>query len=170
MVLDRLRPPRGALPDENIKSDAMMFARVPIYGTRDAGRRFWATLKKVLTGIGLHQKSQCKALFTSQEDGDIKVMIACHVDDLLYAVKPGYEHFTGKILEAFHVEKSKISEQNFRFCGREIKQDEQKNIKVTCAATAEKIELVKYRTGMKRTDLAKDAENAQLYSVVGSLS
>ena len=106
----------------------------------------------------------------TQEDDDIKVMMACHVDDLLCGVKPGYEHFIEKILEAFHVEKSKISENNLGFCGREIEQDEQKNIKVTCNATAEKIELVKYSTGMKRTDLANDAENAQLRSVVGSLS
>ena len=70
-------------------------------------------------------------MFTYQEDGDIKAMIACHVDDLLCALKPGYEHFIEKILEACHVEKSKISEKNFRFCGREIEQDEQKNIKVT---------------------------------------
>ena len=68
------------------------------------------------------------------------------------------------------MEKAKISEKNFRFCGREIEQDEQRNIQVTCTATAEKIEPVKYSTGMKRTDLANDAENAQLRSVVGSLS
>ena len=173
MVLDRLmllRPPKGGLPDKNIPEGSMMLARVPIYGTRDAGRRFWAKLKKVLTDIGLHQNSQCKALFTYQEDGDIKVMIACHVDDLLYATKPGYESYIEKILEAFHVEKEKISEKNFRFCGREIAQDDQKNIKVTCTATAEKIEPVKFRTGLKKTDAANDAENAQLRSVVGSLS
>ena len=173
MILDRLmllRPPRGGLPDKSIPGDSMMLARVPIYGTRDAGRRFWAKLKKVLTDIGLHQNSQCRALFTYQEDGDIKVMIACHVDDLLYATKPGYESYVQKILEAFHVEKEKISEKNFRFCGREVAQDDQMNIKVTCAATAEKIEPVKFRTGLKKTDNANDAENAQLRSVVGSLA
>ena len=63
-----------------------------------------------------------------------------------------------------------VSEKNFRFCGCEIEQDEQRNIKVTCTATAEKIESVKYRPDLKRTDLANDAENAQLRSVVGSLS
>ena len=173
MILDRLmllRPPRGGLPDKSIPGDSMMLARVPIYGTRDAGRRFWAKLKKVLTDIGLHQNSQCRALFTYQEDGDIKVMIAYHVDDLLYATKPGYESYVQKILEAFHVEKEKISEKNFRFCGREVAQDDQMNIKVTCAATAENIEPVKFRTGLKKTDNGNDAENAQLRSVVGSLA
>ena len=70
----------------------------------------------------------------------------------------------------FHVEREKISEKNFRFCGREVAQDDQMNIKVTCAATAEKIEPVKFRTGLKKTDNANDAENAQLRSVVGSLA
>ena len=173
MILDRLmllRLPRGGLPDESVPAGAMILARVPIYGTRDAGRRIWAKLKQVLENIGFKQNSQSKALFTLTEDGDVKVMIACHVDDLLYATKPGYEKYILKVLEAFHVEESKISEKKFRFCGRELEQDDDMNIKVTCTATAEKIELIKYRNGLKKTEEANQAENAQLRSVVGSLA
>ena len=36
-----LRQPKGGLPDDSIKFDDMMLARVPIYGTRDAGRGLW---------------------------------------------------------------------------------------------------------------------------------
>lgn len=40
-------------------------------------------------------------------------MVARRVDDLLYAKKSGYEQYIEQILEAFHVEKTKISEKNF---------------------------------------------------------
>ena len=52
------------------------------------------------------------------EDGDIKLMMGTHVDDILFACKPGYENFVKKLQEAFQVEDSKVSEGNFRFCGR----------------------------------------------------
>ena len=117
--------------------------------------------------IGFKQNSQSKALFTLTEDNDV-IMIARRVDDLLYATKPGYEKYILKILEAFHVEETKISEEKFRFGGRELEQDE--NIKVTCSATAEKIELIKYRNGLRKTEEANQAENARLRIVVGSVA
>ena len=69
------------------------------------------------------------------------------------------------------MEDSKVSEGSFRFCGREISREEEDgSITVTCKATAEKIELISYRTGVQKTELANDAEKPQLRSVVGSLA
>ena len=145
-------------------------ARAPIYGTRDAGRRFWKKLKEVVTKTGLKQSSLCPALFTYSEDGDIKVMLGSHVDDLLFACKPGFEGYVSKIQKAFDVDDSKLTYKDFRFCGREISQDDEGNITVTCKATAEKIEPIQYRTGIKKTESCNDQEKAQLRSVVGSLA
>ncbi len=36
-----------------------------------------------------------------------KVMLGSHVDDLLFACKPGHEHFVTKIKKAFDVDDSK---------------------------------------------------------------
>ena len=58
-----LRLPKGGLPEDEIPEGAMMLARVPIYGTKDAGRRFWLKLRGTITNIGLTQNSQCPALF-----------------------------------------------------------------------------------------------------------
>ena len=76
-----------------------------------------------------------------------------------------------KIQEAFHVEDSKVSEGSFLvFCGREISQEEDGSITATCKSTAENIEPISYRTGVRKTELANDAEKSQLRSVVGSLA
>ena len=41
-----LRPPRGGLPDPEVTADTYIVARVPIYGTGDAGRGFWKRLRR----------------------------------------------------------------------------------------------------------------------------
>ena len=40
-----LRQPPGGVPDDNVKATDYFLARVPIYGTRDAGRGFWKRLR-----------------------------------------------------------------------------------------------------------------------------
>ena len=44
-VLDRvilLKPPSSGIPDPDYQDgETMILARVPIYGTEDAGRKFW---------------------------------------------------------------------------------------------------------------------------------
>ena len=50
--LDRLlllKPPKGGIPDpEFADGETYILARVPIYGTADAGRKFWKTFRKVI--------------------------------------------------------------------------------------------------------------------------
>ena len=39
------RIPKGGIPEEGIGEGDVLAARVPIYGTKDAGRGFWLRLK-----------------------------------------------------------------------------------------------------------------------------
>jgi len=170
--LDRLillKPPPGGLPGEGDLTDAAVVARVPIYGFRDAGRNFWKQLREVIQKAGLKPNKIIKALYSLSEDGDCKVMLATHVDDICFACKPGYEHRVKEILDFFDIRKEEDTE--FRFCGREIKQDADGNISVTCKDTSEKITPVNFRVnGRKPTDKGTQGEIAQVRSVVGSLS
>lgn len=170
--LDRLlllKPPSGGLPGEGDIHDAAILARVPIYGTKDAGRRFWKRLREVIRSSGLKPNRQIKALYSFEVDGDVKCMLATHVDDLLWSAKPGYEYLMEKVLKEFDVRK--VDESEFRFCGREIAQDDEYNIKVTCKDTAEKILPVNWRlNGRQEEAAATPGEIAQLRSVVGSLA
>ena len=150
-------------------TDAAVVARVPIYGFRDAGRNFWKQLREVIQKAGIRQNKIIKALYSLSEDGDCKVMLATHVDDICFACKPGYEHRVKEILDFFDIRKEEDTE--FRFCGREIKQDAHGNISVTCKDTSEKITPVNFRVnGRKPTDKGTQGEIAQVRSVVGSLS
>ena len=61
-----LRPPKGGLPDKSIPSGAMMLGRVPIYGRRDAGRRFWGKAEESLDRHRIASELAVKALFTKK--------------------------------------------------------------------------------------------------------
>ena len=91
----------------NVGLMTLLLARAPIYGTRDAGRGLWKELKEVVTKTGLRQSRLCAVLFTYSEAGNNKVTLGSHVDDLLFACKPGHEHFVTKIKKAFDVDDSK---------------------------------------------------------------
>ena len=91
--LDRallLAPPRGGLPGEDTNGAAIL-ARAPIYGTRDGGRGFWRKLRKVIMQAGMDTVAGVKSIYSLHVDGDVKVMMGTHVDDLIWACKPGYE-------------------------------------------------------------------------------
>ena len=98
-----LKPPRTGLPGETDLEDAALVARVPIYGLKDSGRGFWKELREQILETGCKANKYIKALYSYHEKGDLKVMIATHVDDLMYACKPGYEHIIQKVLDRFEV-------------------------------------------------------------------
>jgi len=64
--LDRLlllKPPRGGLPDPDYKDgETMILARVPIYGTADAGRKFWQKFRRVIVENKFRENKIARAL------------------------------------------------------------------------------------------------------------
>ena len=72
-------------------------ALVPIYGTKDAGRGLWRRVYRVCVTAGLVENFCFPALYHYAEDSKTKIMLATHVDDIIWAVAPGYEHIVTKI-------------------------------------------------------------------------
>ena len=164
-----MRQPPGGVPDIDISADTMFVARVPIYGTCDAGRGFWLFLRRDILSSGLKENAVIRALYIFQEDGEPKSMLATHVDDMLWATKLGYEDRVHRLLDSYTIKT--VESGTFRFCGREVIQHFDFSVSVRCKGTTEKIEPVRYDPKVrKQTDLARDHEIAQLRSVVGSLA
>ena len=65
--LDRLlllKPPRGGVPDPDFADgETYILARVPIYGTQDAGRKFWQRFRDVITQNKFRENRIAKALY-----------------------------------------------------------------------------------------------------------
>ena len=69
-------------------------------------------------------------------------MLAAHVDDVMWAAEAEYENTIYDFLGNFVIEKESVG--NFRFCGREYKQEHDYSIRVTCTDNTEKILLINF--------------------------
>ena len=171
-VLDRIilmRPPSTGIPDpEYADGEAMILARVPIYGTADAGRKFWKRFKREIGNADFRESRIARALYVLEKEGYVAGMLLTHVDDMLWAVDPKYDGNVEQILKEFAVRK--VEEGTFRFCGKEVKQEEDFSVVISCRDATELIDPIRYTNeGRKLTDSATEQEIAQMRSVVGSL-
>ena len=57
-----MRQPLGGVPDVDVSADTMFVARVPIYGTCDAGRGLWKKLRHDILSTGLKENAVLRAL------------------------------------------------------------------------------------------------------------
>ena len=95
---------------------------------------------------GVRENRVLSAVYTLTVDGQLRGIVATHVDDLLYA-------FDGPVGQGVidhikqHLILSKQSECNFSFCGREVRQDAEigdNSVRVTCEATTLKINEIRF--------------------------
>ena len=109
-----LRPPRGGILGITDVNFAIA-TTTPIYGFRDAGRLFWKGFRRDILSAGLKENRQFRALYTYEVDGDVKVMLGTHVDDVLYACKPGFEYLLDPIFKSYDVKKMNFVSVDVRF-------------------------------------------------------
>jgi hypothetical protein len=172
-----LRPPKGGIPGRSNDNGNANVERIPIaiaankpiYGTPDAGRGFYKRLKREAEQNDLQENRLLLSLYTFQVKGDVQVMLAAHVDDVIWAATPEYEWMVQQVLGAFELKK--VETGKFRFCGREYEQYEDFSIKVTCRDNTEKILPINYQKGTRPLEgKATEGEISQMRSVIGSLA
>ena len=149
-------------------AETFILARVPIYGTADAGRNFWKELRDVIHANGLKENQISKALYSYCDENDsIRCIVATHVDDILWATEPDAKHRIDAILAHFKV--GKVEEGTFRFCGKDIQQDQEGSVTISCRDACEQIDGIKFDSKKRATEIATESEVAQLRSVIGSI-
>ena len=139
-----LKVPAGGIPGVDIKEGSLLLALVPIYGTKDAGRRFYKTFRRRALEEGLVECKLCRSMYTYRDqNGRNVIMAGAHVDDIMWAADPEHDKLVTKALFQYFTVKE-IQTDKFRFCGREYRQDEYGNIWVVCKDNTEKIKAVRY--------------------------
>jgi len=162
------RIPKGGIPGAGVEEGAVLAARVPIYGTKDAGRGFWLRLKEVVTEKGYVLNKILPTLFALRDKGNIVGVMSSNVDDLLYGSLPEFEDAMNEVLDTFSVRER--NEAPFRFCGKEVCQDENMSITVTAKDNTEKIRPIDIGEKRRGTDKCTVEETTCLRSVVASLA
>ena len=85
------RIPKGGIPEEGIYEGGVLAARVPIYGTKDAGRGFWLRLKEVAESKGYVFNKILPTMSARRKDEKVVGVLISNLDDLLYGKLPGHE-------------------------------------------------------------------------------
>ena len=85
------RIPKGGIPEEGIEEGQVLAARVPIYGTKDAGRGFWLRLTEVVKEHNYTLNKILPTMFSLRDNGKIVGVMSSNVDDLLYGSLPEFE-------------------------------------------------------------------------------
>ena len=162
------RIPKGGIPEAGVYEGDVLAARVPIYGTKDAGRGFWLRLKEVVVENGYSLNQILPTMFSLRHEGKIVGTMSSNVDDLLYGSLPEHENVMNKILDTFSVRERNIAP--FRFCGKEVQQSEDYSITVTAKDNTEKIRPIDIGEKRKGSDKCNASETTCLRSVVASLA
>ena len=164
-----LRQPKGGVPDQNVLPSDFFVARLPIYGTKDAGRHLYRKLKRVLRELGFQEGFAMTALYFLQNDGKIVVILGTHVDDIFWASLAEGLPVIDKLKDMLSF--GALESVDFRFCGKEFKQFPDWSIRITCKALILKLDYIEIQaTRRKQTTLpVTTSERSDLMSSVGSL-
>ena len=162
------RIPKGGIPEEGVEEGAVLAARVPIYGTKDAGRGWWLQLKEAAVEAGYTLNNILPTMFTLRVDNKIVAVMSSNVDDLLYGSNTEHEKPMEELLDRFAVRDRNVG--TFRFCGKEVVQHEDYSITVTAKDNTEKIRPIVIGERRKPSDKCNAEETTSLLSVVASLA
>ena len=117
----------------------MLVSRVPVYGTIDAGRGVWLRLKNTCKQFKISLNQNLPDLFTLRDDESrIIPVMSSNVVDFLYGYLPEGAEAMNSVLQQFLV--GKEDHGNFRFCGKEFRQDEDFGIHVTAKDNPERVQ------------------------------
>ena len=115
--LDRLmplRPPTDGF--DGVPDGGGLIARMPVYGTRDAGRGLWKKICNRFKSHGLRENRIMPALF-SITDGhnNIVCLLGTHVDGILRAADHQSQEIIDSVLGEFDIREVKTDQ--LRYCG-----------------------------------------------------
>ena len=164
--------PRGGLTqfDPEIPEDALLMCRVPIYGTKDAGRGFYLRMHGEIIKQGFFSSAVSPAMYYKiDNEKKLQALLCTHVDDLLFCHdgkegKKAIENLLGR----FSV--GKIEESSFRYCGRRFTQSEDFAVCVDVHENTKGLRPIRLDEGRRPGDTLSAGELTSLRSVVGSLA
>lgn len=140
-----------------------------VYGLTDASLHWYTKVKNVLIELGAKNSKMDPAVFFWSEDGSLHGILACHVDDFLWAGDTTFQkNIMPKIREIFEVGREETSSFSYtgleiRYCGDHIELNQEKY-----GRSLEMIDISKSRS-MQKEMLLEEDEKAQLRSKIGQI-
>ena len=165
-----LRMPNPAPPGH--QPGDIVVATGAIYGTKDAGRKWYLHLKKVMASFGMIESVLEKGLYRMYWEGKVRMVVHTHVDDLLVAMDTACAHATEtlqKLRAALYLKGG--TGQTFEYLARTITITDEKITvsQAKSAASLEPVFIAKERRSKPDSPLTPQ-EKTEFRSLNGSLS
>ncbi len=93
-----------------------------LYGLNDAARQFYMSVEEQLYKLGLKRCSTDPALFIWEQKGEVKGLLATHVDDFMHCGVPEFDDIMDRLRKRFIA--GKLEEKSFAYVGFDIEQTE----------------------------------------------
>ena len=136
----------------NVDPEALLLARVPIYGLSDSGRGFWLRLDREAKAVGFKASNIFPSFYffpDPKEAGECLALITTHVDDLLIAQKEKGKAAVERLLNKF--EMGSLEHSSFRYCGKQFVQNE-KEVSIDVSDNTRKVKLIRVSSDRKLSE------------------
>ena len=155
-------------PPADIKKPGVVWRLVkPLYGLKDASRKFWLRMKEIFRLEGLKTVRGDEAFYYKHDGNVLQGMVLTHVDDFGMAGTDEFlDDLEKKIKKTLNV--SKVEKDKFRFTGIDVERSAGR-IKLSMEDYADSIEEIgEVRAGEKSDELTK-VENKLYRKYVGKI-
>ncbi len=170
LILKLPNPPPPGVPE-----DAVLLCLSSIYGTKDAGRKWWSKLRRTLIELGWREsrleRALCLLLVIDGANMRLIGVFCTHVDDIFAAGDENEAKDTDSMhtLEVrLHI---KTAKPPFRYCGKGVSEDEDGTVRISMKETAEALEEVTVPAPRRKetTSPLTIEEKSEYRSVNGSI-
>ena len=164
-----LRPPSPLPP--GVEQGSLFICHGAIYGTKDAGGKWWSKLRRTLRDNSWQESRLERAFFLLFENGKLVGLVGTYVDDLFATGNPDSELYRLTTIELKKVLLLTVEHPPFRYCGKYVEQAKDFSIEISMGHfvdAMEEIEMPKSRAKQSKA-LATDEEKSFAESVIGSL-
>ena len=156
-------------PPSDVKKEGVLWKLVkPLYGLKDASRKFWLRMKKIFEDEGLKTVKGDEAFYYKFDGKKLEGMVLTHADDFSMAGTDGFlDELEKKIRKELNV--SKVEKNKYRFTGIDIEKKKD-GIVMSMEDYAESIEEIKETRKEKKTEMLMKIENKLYRKYVGKIS
>lgn len=113
-----IKPPKEA----DVENGMIWKLKKCLYGLNEAARQFYQSVADCLLSLGCTKSALDPALFYMKKDGQLKGIIACHIDDFLHAGDEEFDECMTKMRKQFLAGKLEMGQ--FKYIGFNITQND----------------------------------------------
>ena len=156
------------IPPKEANTEYIWKLKKTVYGLADASRSWYLTLRSELLNLGAKTVQLDQGIFVWFEDKKLKGIMACFVDDVIWAGNEWFKHIISKLRRVFKI--GTENSREFSYVGLNLKQIEDKSIIVNQNDYISSLEPIIISADRLSQDELCEEERTKLRGALGQLN